>query len=78
MNALDPNKTIIFINQFITHTTKFLNRFSSVCEEVSSFTYCLMHYVLVLLEYYQKLADLALRIQRLEISLNILEAKVMH
>ncbi|XP_065917729.1 WASH complex subunit 3-like [Dysidea avara] len=56
VSPLDPNKTIILINRFITHTTKLLNRFSSVCEE--------------------RLADLGLRIQRLEISLNILEAKL--
>eukprot|EP00112_Aurelia_sp_Birch-Aquarium-sp1_P011273 Seg237.4 transcript_id=Seg237.4/GoldUCD/mRNA.D3Y31 product="WASH complex subunit 3" protein_id=Seg237.4/GoldUCD/D3Y31 len=45
-----------FFNPFVSHTVKFLNRFSCVCEE--------------------KLADLALRIQRLEITISLLETKL--
>lgn len=45
-----------FLNQFIAHTVRFLNRFSTVCEE--------------------KLAGLSLRIQQIETTLNILEAKL--
>eukprot|EP00794_Sanderia_malayensis_P012917 gene12917-14248_t len=43
-------------NPFVSHTVKFLNRFSCVCEE--------------------KLADLSLRIQRLDVTISLLETKL--
>jgi len=54
--AINQKRTLAFINHFITHTVRFLNKFSGACEE--------------------KLADIQLRIQRLEITLSILEAKL--
>ena len=33
--ALEHKKTLIFINRFIIKSTQFLNRFSTVCEQVS-------------------------------------------
>jgi len=45
-----------YINPFVCHTVKFLNRFACVCEE--------------------KLADLSLRIQKLEITISLLETKL--
>lgn len=54
--AINHKRTLAFLNHFITHTVRFLNRFSCVCEE--------------------KLADMQRRIQRLEITLSILEAKL--
>ncbi|KAJ8031809.1 WASH complex subunit 3 [Holothuria leucospilota] len=49
---------LAFLNHFIIHTTRFLNKFSCVCE--------------------QKLLDLNQRIQKLEVTMNILEAKVLY
>uniref|UniRef100_UPI00398F0D9A WASH complex subunit 3 isoform X2 n=1 Tax=Pristiophorus japonicus TaxID=55135 RepID=UPI00398F0D9A len=54
--AIQQKRTVAFLNQFIAHTVRFLNRFSTVCEE--------------------KLANLSLRIQQIETTLNILEAKL--
>ncbi|XP_043564686.1 WASH complex subunit 3 [Chiloscyllium plagiosum] len=54
--AIQQQRTVAFLNQFIAHTVRFLNRFSTVCEE--------------------KLASLTLRIQQIETTLNILEAKL--
>ncbi|GCB61704.1 WASH complex subunit 3 [Scyliorhinus torazame] len=54
--AIQQKRTVAFLNQFIAHTVRFLNRFSTVCEE--------------------KLASLSLRIQQIETTLNILEAKL--
>ncbi|XP_076444962.1 WASH complex subunit 3-like [Babylonia areolata] len=56
VEAINQKRTIAFINHFITHTSRFLNRFSCVCEE--------------------KLEGLHGRIQQLEISLSLLEAKL--
>ncbi|KAK7108376.1 WASH complex subunit 3-like [Littorina saxatilis] len=56
VEAINQKRTIAFINHFITHTSRFLNRFSCVCEE--------------------KLENLHGRIQQLEISLSLLEAKL--
>ncbi|KAK7492006.1 hypothetical protein BaRGS_00016670 [Batillaria attramentaria] len=56
VEAINQKRTIAFINHFITHTSRFLNRFSCVCEE--------------------KLENLHTRIQQLEISLSLLEAKL--
>ena len=36
--ALDHKNTLVFLNKFITHTTQFLNKFSTVCEEVGPYT----------------------------------------
>ncbi|XP_077566249.1 WASH complex subunit 3 isoform X2 [Stigmatopora nigra] len=47
---------VSFLNQFIVHTVRFLNNFSTVCEE--------------------KLANISLRIQQIETTLCILEAKL--
>lgn len=34
--AIQQRKIVAFLNQFIVHTVRFLNRFSTVCEEVCS------------------------------------------
>ncbi|XP_072309881.1 WASH complex subunit 3 [Eucyclogobius newberryi] len=54
--AIQQRRTIAFLNQFIVHTVRFLNRFSTVCEE--------------------KLANISLRVQQIETTLSILEAKL--
>ncbi|XP_031552739.1 WASH complex subunit 3-like [Actinia tenebrosa] len=56
VGPLNHKRTLAFLNHFITHTVRFLNRFSCVCEE--------------------KLSVLSGRIQRIEIMMNILEAKL--
>lgn len=56
VGAIHQKRTLAFLNHFITHTARFLNRFSCVCE--------------------QKLSNLSVRIQRLETTMNILEAKI--
>uniref|UniRef100_A0A8C6UG69 WASH complex subunit 3 n=1 Tax=Neogobius melanostomus TaxID=47308 RepID=A0A8C6UG69_9GOBI len=32
--AIQQRRTVAYLNQFIVHTVRFLNRFSTVCEEV--------------------------------------------
>ena len=32
--ALEHKNTLVYLNKFVIHTTQFLNRFSTVCEEV--------------------------------------------
>ncbi|XP_051745963.1 WASH complex subunit 3 [Ctenopharyngodon idella] len=54
--AIQQRKIVAFLNQFIVHTVRFLNRFSTVCEE--------------------KLGTVSLRIQQIETTLSILEAKL--
>ncbi|KAJ8381942.1 hypothetical protein SKAU_G00027200 [Synaphobranchus kaupii] len=54
--AIQQKRIVAFLNQFIVHTVRFLNRFSTVCEE--------------------KLANISLRIQQIETTLSILEAKL--
>ncbi|KAJ8007050.1 hypothetical protein DPEC_G00113550 [Dallia pectoralis] len=54
--AIQQRRVVAYLNQFIVHTVRFLNRFSTVCEE--------------------KLASLSLRIQQIETTLSILEAKL--
>ncbi|XP_051547341.1 WASH complex subunit 3-like isoform X1 [Myxocyprinus asiaticus] len=54
--AIQQRRIVAFLNQFIVHTVRFLNRFSTVCEE--------------------KLASISLRIQQIETTLSILEAKL--
>ncbi|KAJ8268984.1 hypothetical protein COCON_G00115910 [Conger conger] len=54
--AIQQKRIVAFLNQFIVHTVRFLNRFSTVCEE--------------------KLANVSLRIQKIETTLSILEAKL--
>ncbi|XP_076862913.1 WASH complex subunit 3 [Brachyhypopomus gauderio] len=54
--AIQQRRIVAFLNQFIVHTVRFLNRFSTVCEE--------------------KLATISLRIQQIETTLSILEAKL--
>ncbi|XP_035257212.1 WASH complex subunit 3-like [Anguilla anguilla] len=54
--AIQQKRVVAFLNQFIVHTVRFLNRFSTVCEE--------------------KLANVSLRIQQIETTLSILEAKL--
>ncbi|XP_077864541.1 WASH complex subunit 3-like [Saccoglossus kowalevskii] len=56
VEAIHQKRMLAFLNHFITHTVRFLNKFSCVCEE--------------------KLGNLYIRIQRLETTLNILEAKI--
>ncbi|ELU14314.1 hypothetical protein CAPTEDRAFT_164855 [Capitella teleta] len=56
VEAIHQKRTLAFLNHFITHTARFMNRFSCVCEE--------------------KLSDLSVKIQRLETSMSILEAKL--
>ncbi|XP_055793378.1 WASH complex subunit 3 [Salvelinus fontinalis] len=54
--AIQQRRVVAYLNQFIVHTVRFLNRFSTVCEE--------------------KLACISLRIQQIETTLSILEAKL--
>ncbi|XP_028306198.1 WASH complex subunit 3 isoform X2 [Gouania willdenowi] len=54
--AIQQRRIVAYLNQFVVHTVRFLNRFSTVCEE--------------------KLADISLRIQQIETTLCILEAKL--
>lgn len=54
--AIQQRRIVAYLNQFIVHTVRFLNRFSTVCEE--------------------KLASISLRIQQIETTLSILEAKL--
>ncbi|XP_017266951.1 WASH complex subunit 3 [Kryptolebias marmoratus] len=54
--AIHQRRIVAFLNQFVVHTVRFLNRFSTVCEE--------------------KLANISLRIQQIETTLSILEAKL--
>ncbi|XP_037099371.1 WASH complex subunit 3 [Syngnathus acus] len=54
--AIQQRRIVAFLNQFIVHTVRFLNNFSTVCEE--------------------KLANVSLRIQQIETTLCILEAKL--
>lgn len=56
VGPINHKRTLAFLNHFITHSVRFLNRFSCVCEE--------------------KLADLSSKIQRIEIMMSILEAKL--
>ncbi|CAG02434.1 unnamed protein product, partial [Tetraodon nigroviridis] len=54
--AIQQRRIVAYLNQFVVHTVRFLNRFSIVCEE--------------------KLASISLRIQQIETTLSILEAKL--
>lgn len=54
--AIQQRRVVAYLNQFIVHTVRFLNNFSTVCEE--------------------KLANISLRIQQIETTLCILEAKL--
>lgn len=54
--AIQQRRIVAYLNQFVAHTVRFLNRFSTVCEE--------------------KLANISLRIQQIETTLCILEAKL--
>lgn len=56
VGAIHQKRTLAFLNHFISHTVRFLNRFSCVCEE--------------------KLETLAIRLQRLETTMSLLEAKL--
>eukprot|EP00294_Goniomonas_avonlea_P012048 CAMPEP_0114554008 /NCGR_PEP_ID=MMETSP0114-20121206/7977_1 /TAXON_ID=31324 /ORGANISM="Goniomonas sp, Strain m" /LENGTH=197 /DNA_ID=CAMNT_0001739019 /DNA_START=13 /DNA_END=606 /DNA_ORIENTATION=- len=56
INAVDFKKTVTLINQFVTSTTQFMNRFAALSEE--------------------KLRNVGHGIQRLEITLSILEGKL--
>ncbi|KAM9824162.1 WASH complex subunit 3 [Neosynchiropus ocellatus] len=54
--AIQQRRVVAYLNQFIVHTVRFLNNFSTVCEE--------------------KLSSVSLRIQQIETTLCILEAKL--
>ncbi|KAJ3612465.1 hypothetical protein NHX12_020740 [Muraenolepis orangiensis] len=54
--AIQQRRVVAYLNQFVVHTVRFLNRFSTVCEE--------------------KLSNISLRIQQIETTLSILEAKL--
>ncbi|KAM9845940.1 WASH complex subunit 3 [Aulostomus maculatus] len=54
--AIQQRRIVAYLNQFIVHTVRFLNNFSTVCEE--------------------KLSNISLRIQQIETTLCILEAKL--
>ncbi|XP_059997937.1 WASH complex subunit 3-like [Lagenorhynchus albirostris] len=54
--AIPQERTVAFLNQFVVHTVRFLNPFSTVREE--------------------KLAELSLRMQQIETTLNILDAEL--
>lgn len=34
--AIQQRRIVAFLNQFVVHTVRFLNRFSTVCEEVAN------------------------------------------
>uniref|UniRef100_A0A3P9J853 WASH complex subunit 3 n=1 Tax=Oryzias latipes TaxID=8090 RepID=A0A3P9J853_ORYLA len=55
--AIQQRRIVAYLNQFVVHTVRFLNRFSTVCEE--------------------KLANISLRIQQIDTTLCILEAKIL-
>jgi hypothetical protein len=40
---MEHRNTLVFLNQFIMQTTKFLNRFASVCEDVSYHNLTICH-----------------------------------
>ncbi|XP_077628397.1 WASH complex subunit 3 isoform X3 [Crocuta crocuta] len=80
--AIQQKRTVAFLNQFVVHTVQFLNRFSTVCEEgrverdnsrIVSRKEQIPH---PHTPHHQKLADLSLRIQQIETTLNILDAKL--
>ena len=76
--ALEHKNTLTFLNNFVIHTTQFLNKFSNVCEEVRAhFQVFSDLQVCINFAFTQRLSELSRRIQRLDISLNILEAKVI-
>ncbi|XP_030840816.1 LOW QUALITY PROTEIN: WASH complex subunit 3-like, partial [Strongylocentrotus purpuratus] len=56
VGAIHPKRMLAFLKPLCHHTTRFLNKFSCVCE--------------------QKLSDLNTRIQKVEVTMNILEAKL--
>ncbi|XP_010629662.1 WASH complex subunit 3 [Fukomys damarensis] len=104
--AIQQKRTVAFLNQFVVHTVQFLNRFSTVCEEVlaciwghtgneapagiragprGSFFLVVLVRTLTLkpvtdlelpFRLGEKLANLSLRIQQIETTLNILDAKL--
>lgn len=94
MPAIQQRRIVAYLNQFVVHTVRFLNRFSIVCEEVCTsllkvpysayfqvynFQYGTFNFV-----HFdppptpQKLANISLRIQQIETTLCILEAKVSY
>ena len=77
--ALEHKNTLTFLNNFVIHTTQFLNKFSNVCEEVRAHFQVFSHLQVCIIKFAfaQRLSELSRRIQRLDISLNILEAKVI-
>ncbi|XP_070785293.1 WASH complex subunit 3 [Enoplosus armatus] len=54
--AIQQRRIVAYLNQFVVHTVRLLNRFSTVCEE--------------------KLSNISLRVQQIETTLSILEAKL--
>ena len=61
--AIQQNRTVAFLNEFVVHTVNFLNRFSAVCEEVgpglllhgkaeSDFIYTYIIHVIIYVIYY--------------------------
>uniref|UniRef100_A0AAY4DB84 WASH complex subunit 3 n=1 Tax=Denticeps clupeoides TaxID=299321 RepID=A0AAY4DB84_9TELE len=48
--AIQQRRIVAFLNQFVVHTVRFLNRFSTVCEEVSSIlfvTHTIIHTIVL-------------------------------
>lgn len=87
--AIQLRRIVAYFNQFVVHTVRFVNRFAIVCEEVCaslfSMLFCLSapaesHKRVttsdILSSFLQKLANISLRIQQIETTLSILEAKV--
>lgn len=56
VKPLDRKQLLAFINHYVAHTVRFLNKFSGVCEE--------------------KMTRIESQIQRLEVTLSILETKL--
>ena len=48
VGPLNHKRTLAFLNHFITHTVRFLNRFSCVCEEVQMIELCALNMVRVI------------------------------
>lgn len=95
--AIQQRRIVAYLNQFVVHTVRFLNRFSIVCEEVSASIVSIYLLFFKFFDLYlhlqpshaqtsrrltsdllspQKLANISLRIQQIETTLSILEAKV--
>ena len=88
LEPVDHRRTLAYVNNFIKSTTSFLNHFSSVCEEVRVLRACVLGQRANALRQQvssgclcwccalQKLSEVSFRLQRLQITVSILEDKV--